>query len=139
MHHSPLISPPVFMLRFCILHQCSPSPCGPGLLGKKDWKTERMSSKTSFAVRAQHICKEHDLCGGWCRYVRPRLALVGDAAHSVHPLAGQGVNLGFGDVQALVDTLAHATECGRDLGELALLQVLDCCLWCGFCFLRRLR
>jgi len=57
-----------------------------------------------------------------CRYVRPRLALVGDAAHSVHPLAGQGVNLGFGDVEALVDTLAHAVECGRDLGELTLLQ-----------------
>ena len=57
------------------------------------------------------------------RYVRPRFALIGDAAHSVHPLAGQGVNLGFGDVSALVATLAHAVECGRDIGELALLEV----------------
>ena len=59
----------------------------------------------------------------WCRYVRPRLALIGDAAHSVHPLAGQGVNLGFGDVEALVKALAHAVECGRDLGDASLLEV----------------
>ncbi|EIE24634.1 flavin-dependent monooxygenase [Coccomyxa subellipsoidea C-169] len=56
------------------------------------------------------------------RYVRPRLALVGDAAHVVHPLAGQGVNLGFGDVRALSAALAHAVETGRDPGELALLE-----------------
>ena len=55
--------------------------------------------------------------------MRPRLALIGDAAHTIHPLAGQGVNLGFGDVIALEATLAHAVECGRDLGEAALLEV----------------
>lgn len=56
------------------------------------------------------------------RYVRPRLALVGDAAHTVHPLAGQGVNLGFGDVKALVDAIVHATETGMDIGSMTLLE-----------------
>lgn len=59
----------------------------------------------------------------FCRYVRPRLALIGDAAHTVHPLAGQGVNLGFGDVKALLDAIAYATETGTDIGNIALLEV----------------
>ncbi len=48
--------------------------------------------------------------------------MIGDAAHTVHPLAGQGVNLGFGDVKALVDAIAHATETGMDIGSMTLLE-----------------
>ncbi|XP_014477633.1 PREDICTED: ubiquinone biosynthesis monooxygenase COQ6, mitochondrial isoform X2 [Dinoponera quadriceps] len=55
-------------------------------------------------------------------YVRPGVVLVGDAAHRVHPLAGQGVNLGFGDVTELTKILAEATVNGCLLNDMMYLQ-----------------
>mgnify|MGYP001076593721 FL=1 len=55
-------------------------------------------------------------------YVEPGLALVGDAAHAIHPLAGQGVNLGFLDAASLADVLAQARMRGRPLGAMATLR-----------------
>ncbi|MGA7978662.1 MAG: UbiH/UbiF/VisC/COQ6 family ubiquinone biosynthesis hydroxylase [Chromatiaceae bacterium] len=68
--------------------------------------------RASFPLRLQHA--EH--------YVLPRLALVGDAAHAVHPLAGQGVNLGLMDAAELTAALEAARVRERDLGGLWALR-----------------
>ncbi len=54
-------------------------------------------------------------------YVKPGLALIGDAAHSVHPLAGQGVNLGILDAAALAEVIVDAHRAGRAFGGLHVL------------------
>ena len=51
------------------------------------------------------------------RYIGPRTVLIGDAAHRVHPLAGQGVNLGFGDIGSLVSVLEDGVRDGAHLGH----------------------
>lgn len=58
------------------------------------------------------------------QYCKERFALVGDAAHAIHPLAGQGVNLGFLDCAALVEVLAQEIAEGGDSAALAELRVL---------------
>jgi 2-octaprenylphenol hydroxylase len=66
----------------------------------------------SFPLRAQYA-KE---------YVREGLALIGDAAHCVHPLAGQGANLGFADAAELAEVLAQAVTAGEHPGDLPVLR-----------------
>lgn len=55
-------------------------------------------------------------------YTGERVALVGDAAHTIHPLAGQGLNQGQGDAAALVRTISHAVQTGQDIGSTIALE-----------------
>ena len=55
-------------------------------------------------------------------FVANRFALVGDAAHGVHPIAGQGLNLGLRDVAALTEVVADTARLGLDIGSLAALE-----------------
>ncbi len=58
------------------------------------------------------LCQHHAI-----DYCQPGVALIGDAAHSIHPLAGQGVNLGFADAAVLAEELTRAHARGLDLGD----------------------
>ncbi|ELR96651.1 FAD-dependent hydroxylase [Gloeocapsa sp. PCC 73106] len=55
-------------------------------------------------------------------YVRPRLALVGDAAHCCHPVGGQGLNLGIRDAAALAEVIYKAYQQGADIGSISVLK-----------------
>ena len=60
-------------------------------------------------------------------YIAPRMALVADAAHGIHPIAGQGLNLGFRDVAELASLLAAAHAEGKDMGAQSLLETYQRC------------
>ncbi|WP_372873141.1 FAD-dependent oxidoreductase [Shewanella sp.] len=58
-------------------------------------------------------------------FARHRLLLAGDAAHTIHPLAGQGVNLGFQDAAAIIATIGRLKDEGKDIGDYRLLRPLE--------------
>jgi 2-octaprenylphenol hydroxylase len=77
-------------------------------LGRMEW----CGPRAAFSLALQHADD----------YVRPRIALLGNAAHSIHPLAGQGLNLGVADAAALAEVLLAAHARGRDIGALPVLR-----------------
>jgi len=74
-----------------------------------------ISERQSFPLRMRYA--RH--------FARHRLVLAGDAAHTIHPLAGQGVNLGFLDAASIIDTFSQLHEQGKDLGEYSHLRALE--------------
>jgi 2-octaprenyl-6-methoxyphenol hydroxylase len=58
-------------------------------------------------------------------YIGPRMALIGDAAHGIHPIAAQGLNLGFKDVKELTGLIVSAHKAGRDVGGGDVLNTYD--------------
>jgi 2-octaprenyl-6-methoxyphenol hydroxylase len=78
-----------------------------GFLGK----LSNLSPRASYPLGFHHAA----------RITGERLALVGDAAHGIHPIAGQGLNLGFRDVATLVEVLVEAKRLGLDLGDAQVL------------------
>lgn len=88
--------------------------------------------QTEFARRfGDHLGAVHPIGPRWSyplslvhaeRYVEQRLVLVGDAAHGIHPIAGQGYNLGVRDIAALVEVLIDAKRLGLDIGAADTLE-----------------
>lgn len=71
-----------------------------------------VSARAGFPLRAAHA--DH--------YVRPRLGVIGDAAHRIHPLAGQGMNLGLADAAVLAEVITDARAARQDIGALRVLR-----------------
>jgi 2-octaprenyl-6-methoxyphenol hydroxylase len=82
--------------------------CTGGLLGKLELDSQRWL----FPVKLMQSNQ----------YIAPRLALIGDAAHCCHPVAGQGMNLGIRDAVALAEVLIVAHQAGEDIGSKSVLN-----------------
>lgn len=68
--------------------------------------------RASFPIKGRHAQQ----------YVKPQLALIGDAAHTIHPLAGQGVNLGFSDAKSLAQTIINAQSSNKPISSFKTLR-----------------
>ena len=79
--------------------------------GKALGKLELLTPPAAFPLRLMRVPK----------VVAPRLALVGDAAHGIHPMSGHGINLGYQDARVLAETLA-ACQPWHDIGNLRILE-----------------
>lgn len=107
------------------------------------WSQDTKEAKRLMALEDKDFCKELSRASEHCLgqvlkiekrhliplrqshatdYVMPRVALIGDAAHSIHPLAGQGANLGFSDAQVLAEQIAKAFARDLDLGDISVLK-----------------
>lgn len=98
----------------------------PALVDMSDADFERQLARTAgdFLPDARLAGPRHKFPLGLYvaeRFDAPRIALAGDAAHVIHPLAGQGLNLGLKDIAVLVDVISEAARVGLDIGAPAAL------------------
>ncbi|MEJ2591835.1 MAG: 2-octaprenyl-6-methoxyphenyl hydroxylase [Candidatus Thiodiazotropha sp.] len=75
-------------------------------------RLQSIGKRSAYPLRLRQVSEQ----------VRKRVALIGNAAHAIHPVGGQGFNLGLRDVAALADVLSDAAATHQDPGELTLLQ-----------------
>jgi 2-octaprenyl-6-methoxyphenol hydroxylase len=99
----------------------------PGLmsLSDSDFAAEAQAAMGGFLGRIQLAAPRSTFPLGFhhaAQITSTRLALVGDAAHAIHPIAGQGLNLGFRDAAALAQVLVEGARLGLDLGDRQLLD-----------------
>jgi 2-octaprenyl-6-methoxyphenol hydroxylase len=93
-------------------------------LGDADFAAEAEAAMGGFLGRVEMLAPRSSFPLGFhhaAQITAERLALVGDAAHAIHPIAGQGLNLGFRDVAALAQVLVEGARLGLDLGDRQLL------------------
>jgi 2-octaprenyl-6-methoxyphenol hydroxylase len=94
-------------------------------LSDPDFAAEAQAAMGGFLGRVEILAPRSTFPLGFhhaAQITANRLALVGDAAHAIHPIAGQGLNLGFRDVAALAEVLVEGARIGLDLGDRQLLD-----------------
>ena len=104
-----------------------PSGDAPGWMGLSDadFASEAQAAMGGFLGQVRMLAPRSTYPLGFhhaARITDHRMALVGDAAHAIHPIAGQGLNLGFRDAAALAQVLVEGARLGLDLGDTQLLD-----------------
>lgn len=123
---------PLAFLPLADAHQCSIVWSLPTVEADRLAQLDETSFKAELAAAFEHTLGDiTDISARACfpltkrhakQYVKSGFALVGDAAHTIHPLAGQGVNIGLLDAATLADVVIQAHEKGRPIADLSTLQ-----------------
>lgn len=87
------------------------------------WHIQKRVGDALGEVALSSRCFSYPLSASFAKnYYKGRVVLVGDAAHSIHPIAGQGFNLGLQDIASLVESILHYKRLGLDIGAQAVLS-----------------
>ncbi len=111
-HHSSIVWSTTESDRLCALSDEEFGKELTNIFGKFTGDVKPLDPRRAFPLTMRHADY----------YVREHVALIGDAIHTIHPLAGQGLNLGFQDARCLIETLAKAHVKHPNLGRLLTLR-----------------